>query len=251
MVALLTLLFLLPSLALGSPSVGCGGPMPQQPNPGNSHASSILVDDPNLGSVERTFVLHLPAGYSSGNDVPTPLVLDFHGWGGNGQSQEYRGGLDDVANDDEDGGFIVVHGDGFGDPSSGRNWGSWNCSRTDGPSGPPCVLPRPEGFEIHCYESCGQCDPVDSCDWTACYDDIVFVRALFDHVKKTYCVEEDSVHLTGISNGGMFVYYAASRLNDVVASIAPASGSPLIGFGNVPTDPVGAGGGEVVLYGAV
>ena len=32
----------------------------------------------------------------------------------------------------------------MGDPSTpDENWGSWNCSRTDGPLGAPCVLPRP------------------------------------------------------------------------------------------------------------
>ena len=84
-------------------------------------------------------------------------------------------------------------------------------SRTDGPLGPPCVLPRPESDPTHCYESCGSCDPVNSCDWTACYDDINFVRAMVDYVRDNYCLDTKSVHLTGYSNGGMFSYYAASR----------------------------------------
>ena len=78
----------------------CGGDVPLQPQPGQSHTSSIIVNDPNLGEVERSFVLHLPAGYSSANDVETPLVLDFHGWFGDGNSQEYEGGLNDVADED-------------------------------------------------------------------------------------------------------------------------------------------------------
>ena len=153
--------------------------MPLLPRPGKSSRVRIRVSDPNLGSVERTFKLHLPAGYSTSNDMPTPLVLDFHGWGGSGTSQGYRGGFDDVADEqDANGGFIVVHPDGYGDPSARRprNWGSWNCSRTDGPLGPPCKLPRPRGHAIHCYESCGQCSPTHSCDWTACYDDVTFIR---------------------------------------------------------------------------
>ncbi len=57
------------------------------------------------------------------------------------------------------------------------------------------------------------CHPtqVNSCDWTACYDDESFVRAVVDYVDDNYCLDRDSVHLTGISNGGMFSYYAASR----------------------------------------
>ena len=101
--------------------------MPKQPQPGQSSSVSITVADPNLGKVERTFILHLPSGYSTSNDVPTPLVLDLHGWGGSGAGQEYEGGFDDVADEE---GFIVVHADGFGDPAaSSGSWGSWNCSR--------------------------------------------------------------------------------------------------------------------------
>ena len=60
---------------------------------------------------------------------------------------------------------------------------------------------------------------------------------MLDYVKENYCVDGDSVHMTGFSNGGMFLYYAASRLNDVVASIGPMAGSPPLGFGDVPLDP--------------
>ena len=74
-------------------SATCGGEMPNQPNPGSSRTVSITVTDPNLGEVERSFIIHLPAGYSpsGANDVETPLVLDFHGWTGDGSSQQYRG----------------------------------------------------------------------------------------------------------------------------------------------------------------
>ena len=42
---------------------------------------------------------------------------------------------------------------------------------------------RPSGFEIHCYDTCQLCDPVNSCDWTACYDDEAFLRAVVEHVR--------------------------------------------------------------------
>ena len=73
-------------------SATCGGEMPNQPHPGNSRSVSVTVSDPNLGEVERSFVLHLPAGYSpsGANDVRTALVLDFHGWGGDGSGQQFR-----------------------------------------------------------------------------------------------------------------------------------------------------------------
>ena len=66
---------------------------------------------------------------------------------------------------------------------------------------------------------------------------MAFVRAMVDYVKENYCVNVNSIHMTGFSNGGMFLYYAASRLNDIVASIGPMAGSPVMGFGDVPLDP--------------
>ena len=74
-------------------SATCGGGMPNLPLPGESRYISIWVDDPNHGQVERSFALHLPAGYSIANDVETPLVLDFHGHGGSSAGQQYTGGL--------------------------------------------------------------------------------------------------------------------------------------------------------------
>ena len=54
------------------------------------------------------------------------------------------------------------------------------------------------------------CDPEISCDWTACYDDIKFTRAVIKDVSKKYCIDLDSVHMTGLSNGGMFPYFAGT-----------------------------------------
>ena len=43
--------------------------------------------------------------------------------------------------------------------------------------------------------------------------------------------------MTGISAGGQFPYAVGSKLNDLVASIAPNAADPMIGFGDVPLDP--------------
>ena len=62
---------------------------------------------------------------------------------------------------------------------------------------------------------------------------------MVNYVKENYCMDSTSVHMTGFSNGGMFLYYAASRLNDLVASIGPMAGSPVMGFGDVPLSSAG------------
>ena len=56
-------------------SATCGTDGPIQPPPGSSESVTIAFSDPNLGLVERSFWIHIPAGYSSSNDVETPLVL--------------------------------------------------------------------------------------------------------------------------------------------------------------------------------
>ena len=65
----------------------CGGEMPSRPMPGESELVSIVVDDPNVGPIERTFKIHIPKGYPASNDAETPLVLDFHGFAGTSSSQ--------------------------------------------------------------------------------------------------------------------------------------------------------------------
>ena len=65
--------------------------------------------------------------------------------------------------------------------------------------------------KIDCYDSCPHCDPMASCDWTSCHDDITYTRAIVDTVAAAWCLDLDSVHLAGVSNGGIFAYYAMSR----------------------------------------
>ena len=71
----------------------CNGETPPLPLPGGTEKVAITVSDPNLGDVERTFDLHLPAGYSVGSGRRTPLWLDFHGAGaviGDSSRLKYR-----------------------------------------------------------------------------------------------------------------------------------------------------------------
>ena len=90
-----------------------------------------------------------------------------------------------VADEDTEGGFLIATGSGMGDGGTDHQWGSWNCSGTVGPLGEICALPRGPNQEfgiVHCYDSCGSCDPHNSCDWTSCYDDILYTEAVIDQV---------------------------------------------------------------------
>jgi polyhydroxybutyrate depolymerase len=65
-----------------------------------------------IGSVGRTYILHLPSRVDLSK--PIPLVLAFHGGGGQGSGMVGLTGFDEVADRD---GFAVAYPDGIG-----RHW---------------------------------------------------------------------------------------------------------------------------------
>jgi len=212
----------------------CDGEVPFYPEPGKYRPLALPVDDPNLGVVIRKFGIHIPEEYSP--DKKTPMIMHFHGSGGQG-SNSCPHNWCDISDEDADGGFIVVGPDGVDNV--------WNVSATDGPMGPTCVLPRPPSHPARCdvYESCNiyydvpeDCDYVEqnTCDWRNCYDDTAFVRAIYDYVRSHYCIDVNSVHMSGSSNGGMFVYANTDKLNDIIASFGPVVADPVVGYPKSP-----------------
>ena len=67
-----------------------------------------------LFQTNRVYRLHLPTAYASSNDAPTPMVVDFHGWSGDSNSQERKSQFAMVSNEDPDG-FIVLTAEGMSD----------------------------------------------------------------------------------------------------------------------------------------
>ena len=41
-----------------------------------------------------------------------------------------------------------------------------------------------------------------------------FVEYIMEEITEQWCVDLDQIHMTGISNGGMFTYYIASNALD-------------------------------------
>ncbi|EPE24177.1 alpha/beta-Hydrolase [Glarea lozoyensis ATCC 20868] len=78
------LLFASLTLATATQSPGCGKPLPkaQQPAGGASHK----VQFKQTNGTPRTYLIHIPKGYSS--DKPAPLIFSFHGRGKTASSQE-------------------------------------------------------------------------------------------------------------------------------------------------------------------
>jgi len=69
-------------------------------------------------------------------------------------------------------------------------------------------------------------------------DDMAFVRALLDHLRRTYAVDERRIYATGFSNGGMFCYRLAAEMSGRIAAIAPVAAAMGNEVRTRPTTPV-------------
>ena len=85
--------------------------------------------------------------------------------------------------------------------------------------GPTCDLDRNFwNVTTECYYSCPLCDALTSCDWSTCYDDLGFMEFLIKDVTDKNCIDMDQMHLSGMSNGGMFAWYVASMAFDALGN---------------------------------
>lgn len=134
--------------------------------------------------LRRSYILHLPDTYSPSNAYP--LVLVFHGGGGNAENIEEVSGFSQKADDEE---FIVVYPDGTGKLK--QKFLTWNC-----------------GF------CCGY-----ALDHNI--DDVGYIRTLIIHLQERYCIDENMIYATGLSNGGIMTYQIGAMLSDTFAAIAP------------------------------
>jgi len=151
---------------------------------GDSNVSSDGERTLSHGGYERRYLVHLPPSYDGRQ--PLPVVLAFHGGGGNAEVQRTQSQMNAVADKH---GFIVVYPDGTGRLRL-LTWNAGTC----------CGYAVRKGV-----------------------DDVGFVSALIDDVARIYSIDEKRVYATGLSNGGMLCYRLACELSDRIAAIAPIS----------------------------
>jgi polyhydroxybutyrate depolymerase len=139
----------------------------------------------------RKVLVHLPAGYEP--DHPAPLVLAFHGGGGDAQymADDSKYGLQRAA---DKGGFIVAFPNGDSKLPGGR-FATWN-------AGGCCGYARDHGS-----------------------DDVGFARAVVSAIEARYAVDAKRVFATGMSNGGMMSHRLACEAADVFRAVASVAGT--------------------------
>lgn len=136
------------------------------------------------GGNEYEYLLYVPTSAPAS----APLVLNFHGLGGDGAGQVAYTGYADLA---EAEGFVVAHPSGLLVES--RDWGatrSWEVTGAD----------------------------------TSSRDDVQFVSDLIDRIAAQACVDLNRVYATGFSNGGYFSAHLVCGLADRIAATFSVGG---------------------------
>jgi polyhydroxybutyrate depolymerase len=131
----------------------------------------------------RTAMVHIPPGYDPAR--LTPLVLNFHGYGGSPVQEE---GLTLMDAESDAAGFVLVYPQGTG------TLPSWNAGACCGTAAQSNV------------------------------DDVGFVGSLLDKLEAQLCVDSRRVFATGMSNGGFMSHRLGCELADRIAAIAPVAG---------------------------
>ncbi len=145
------------------------------------------VREVTVGASRRRYRVHLPESYDP--ERANPVVIVFHGGGGNPDSMVRISGLDEKA---DEAGFIVVYPYGSGrDPNRSL---TFNAGSVGG-------YAKQHGI-----------------------DDVEFTRALIEDLGTAVNLDQERVYATGFSNGAMMAYRVASELSDLIAAIAPVAG---------------------------
>ena len=153
--------------------------------PGNYHFTV------KSGGRDRTYLVHAPP--QSGAGEPLPLVLNFHGGGGNAASQRDYSKMDVVA---DRYGFLVAYPNGTGILSG--HLLTWNA---------------------------GTC-----CGYAMKHqiDDVAFTLGLIDDLAARTPIDRSRIYATGLSNGAMMAYRLAAEAGNHVAAIAPVAGAMVV-----------------------
>lgn len=148
----------------------------------NSGAQIIVHDGLN-----REYMLYVPTSYNAA--TPTPVMMNFHGFGGS--ASEYMNDADMRSLADSEI-FILVYPQG----SCMEGFSHWNPS-----------LP--------------------SADNKSNVDDFGFIEAMINEISSEFNIDTKRIYACGYSNGGMFAYGLANFKSDLFAAVASVSGTML------------------------
>jgi len=183
------------SLALALLALGCASaPQPRFRAPGD-----YRLEIARPGG-ERSFILHLPPDFSARG--PLPVLLAFHGGGGDAAGFQEYAGLDAQA---DTRGYAVVYPNGSG--RFGARLLTWN-------AGDCCAYAQEHDV-----------------------DDVGFALAILADLATDLPLDRTRVYATGHSNGAMMAYRLAADAAPRIAAIVPVAGADMT-RSFAPTAPV-------------
>lgn len=171
---------LLPVMVGCASAVSGGTGEPRTLSPG-THVFVLRHD-----GLTRTYRVHAPPSVLEG--TPLPVMLAFHGGGGNGQQFQESSGIPRVADRE---GFLAVFPEGTG-PLRLHTWNAGGC----------CGSSPRRGV-----------------------DDVGFTDALLDDLARRTPVDADRIYATGHSNGAMMAYRLAAERGHRIAATVPVAGA--------------------------
>ena len=136
-------------------------------------------------NVKREYLLYVPRSYS--DEVESPIVLNFHGYGGTALGQLYYSDWRDLS---DKYGFILIYPQGLELQKGGSHW-------------------NPE--------------PISK-DSKSSSNDLGFINKLIKKISRKYSFDESRLYATGFSNGAGMAYGLAHHESELIAGIAPVSG---------------------------
>lgn len=167
------------------PAVAADEVRPRMGSPGDHDFE--IVHDGRL----RKFRVYLPTSYRS--DRATPLLLAFHGGGGDMNYQASDRNYGQIGASEHEG-FVAVFPNGVSPFASGKlaTWNAGNC----------CAGARDQKV-----------------------DDVGFVRKILAEVSAQLNIDKARIYASGMSNGGMMAYRLACEMSDVFKGITSVAGT--------------------------
>ena len=148
----------------------------------------------NVGSLTRTFSVHIPARRrlsNSGVTLPWPLVIVLHGSSGDAAEIEHQSGMDSVADAQH---FLVAYPNGTG--------GAFDLYPSDWNAGNCCGAASRDGV-----------------------DDLGFISALISTIAAHVPLDARRVYVAGFSAGGYMAYHAGCQLSPLIAAVGVIEGA--------------------------
>lgn len=201
-------------------AVGKGAALHSISDGGVLKNKTVLVQD--FEEVSRLYWLHAPPQPSE----PAPLLIAFHGQTGEGKSFGESHNFGALGKDHN---LMVVFPTGMDDsysPAEDQGTG-WNVGSAGDNS--TCV-PEGVGGEYGCYKSCRALKQCGRCNWSTCYDDVLFIKTLIKTVAQEFCIDLDRIYAQGESNGAMMIQHLVRELPDTFAGVTTWFGTPLVGY---------------------